>query len=160
MISYSRGNILDSDVEALICPINLVGTGATKGSERRFRKQFPQNHRAYQLAANEGSLRPGQMLVFKTNQPFIHKYIINFPVKRHWSTPSLILDIESGMIDLIDVIKNNNIKSVAIGALGTCGPCGLDWEIVKPFILRPFYQLPHIRVDIYEPKPVTMARMN
>ncbi len=158
MISFTiNNNILKADVEALVCPINLVGTAGRKSLTRSFRKAYPDNYKAYQLAADKDKLRPGQMLVYRTQEAYYQKYIINFPTNRHWSNPSLILDIEMGLDDLIFVIRGNAIKSVAIPALGCAGPYGLDFNRdVKPLIIRAFNRIPRIRVDVYEPKPMNI----
>ncbi len=161
MISFNNTNILKADVEALICPINIVGTAGRKSLTRRFRQVFPDNYKAYQLAASQDKLRPGQMLVYQTKEPFIQKFIINFPTTRHWSNPSMLIDIETGLDDLIFVVRANTIKSIAIPALGCTGPNALDFKRdVKPLIIEAFKRIPRVWVDIYEPKTATMAKSN
>ena len=58
------------------------------------------------------------------------KIIINFPTKTNWRLPSEYQYIESGLEELVKVIKEKNIKSIAIPPLGA-GNGGLNWDKVK-----------------------------
>ncbi|MFK9903131.1 macro domain-containing protein, partial [Klebsiella pneumoniae] len=71
--------------------------------------------------------------VFETNQLTGPRYIVNFPTKRHWKGKSRIEDIVSGLEDLVRVVENYNIRSIAIPPLGS-GLGGLEWQDVKPLI--------------------------
>ena len=73
-----------------------------------------------------GEVKLGKMHVVETNSFFNPKYIINFPTKGHWRSQSRMKDIESGLMDLIKVVKELNIKSIAVPPLG-CGNGGLKW---------------------------------
>ncbi|GHU60472.1 hypothetical protein AGMMS49975_29500 [Clostridia bacterium] len=79
------------------------------------------------------------------------RYIINFPTKRHWRDASLIEDIQAGMRDLAEVIRNHNIMSVALPPLG-CGLGGLEWSVVRPCIESELSKLGDVRIDVYEPR--------
>ena len=59
-----------------------------------------------------------------------HKWIINFPTKRHWRHPSKLEWIRDGLKDLNRVIRENGIRSVAVPPLG-CGNGGLEWSQVR-----------------------------
>jgi hypothetical protein len=59
-------------------------------------------------------------------------------------------DIESGLDDLIRVIGEKNIRSIAIPPLG-CGFGGLDWEEVRPLILAAMEKLTEVDAWIYLP---------
>ncbi|MBX9265385.1 macro domain-containing protein, partial [Klebsiella pneumoniae] len=69
----------------------------------------------------------------ETNQLTGPRYIVNFPTKRHWKGKSRIEDIVSGLEDLVRVVENYNIRSIAIPPLGS-GLGGLEWQDVKPLI--------------------------
>lgn len=74
---------------------------------------------------------PGHLHYFKEK----NKIIINFPTKNNWRNPSKIEYIKDGLISLIKLIKNLNLKSIAIPMLG-CGNGGLDWKEVNTLIIN------------------------
>jgi O-acetyl-ADP-ribose deacetylase (regulator of RNase III) len=90
------------------------------------------------------------MLVFETGQLGNPKYVINFPTKRHWRGKSKLVDIEAGLVALVDEVRRRGIQSIAIPPLG-CGLGGLDWADVRPRIVAAFESLPEVRVMLFEP---------
>ncbi len=58
--------------------------------------------------------------------------------------------IEEGLQDLCQFIIINQVKSIAIPALGA-GNGGLDWQAVKPKIEQALADLDNIDIVIYEP---------
>ncbi len=149
MIRYTQGNILKAEVEALVNTVNTVGVMG-KGIALAFKKAFPENFEAYYKAYREGKLQIGKMLVFQ-NQQMFPKYIINFPTKKHWRHPSKYEYVREGLIDLIEVIKEYNIQSVAIPPLG-CGNGKLEWSIVQKMIEESLSEIAESRdIILYEP---------
>src|SRR5699024_9259180 len=63
--------------------------------------------------------------------------------------PSKIDYIEKGLIDLVKVIQDLQIESIALPPLG-CGNGGLNWHEVRPLIIEAFQPL-NIKVHLYEP---------
>jgi len=78
------------------------------------------------------------------------KWIIHFPTKRHWRQPSRIEWVREGLEDLVRVVRELGIESIAIPPLG-CGNGGLDWEQVRPLIDDAFADLPTTEVVVFEP---------
>ena len=78
------------------------------------------------------------------------RFIVNFPTKNYWREQSRIEDIESGLQSLVEAIKENEIKSIAMPALG-CGLGGLDYAEVKPLIERAFVNLPNVDIFLFVP---------
>ncbi len=149
MIELTKGNILHADAQALVNTVNCIGYMG-KGIALQFKKAFPDNFKAYHAACRRKSVKPGEMFVFETNSMWNPRYIINFPTKRHWRGKSRIEDIQSGLIDLIKVIKRNNIQSLAIPPLG-CGLGGLDWKEVRPLIEKALAEAPDVKAYLFEP---------
>jgi O-acetyl-ADP-ribose deacetylase (regulator of RNase III) len=149
MIEIKKGNLLQSDVEALVNTVNSIGYMG-KGVALQFKQAFPENFTAYQQACRAKKVRPGKMFVFKTESMINPKFIINFPTKRHWRGNSRLEDIESGLYALIQEIKRLGIRSIALPPLG-CGLGGLDWKVVRPMIEKAFSDLPEVRVLLFEP---------
>lgn len=131
-IVYNRGNILEADADAVVNTVNCVGIMG-KGIALQFRQAYPDNFSEYQSACRHKRLRPGVMLVHRTNRLNNPRYIINFPTKRHWKGNSKIADIEIGLVSLVDEIRRLEISTIAIPALG-CGNGGLNWDDVRPLI--------------------------
>jgi O-acetyl-ADP-ribose deacetylase (regulator of RNase III) len=149
MIEYRDGNLLEADVEALVNTVNTVGVMG-KGIALLFREAFLENYRLYREACLRGEIKIGKMFVVQTGQ-FLPRFIINFPTKQHWKMRSRLKYIEDGLRDLIGVVKENQIKSIAIPALG-CNNGGLNWDDVRPLIEAAFTELPEVRVLVYLPQ--------
>jgi len=149
MIELRQDNILQIDAEAVVNTVNSVGVMG-RGLALQFKKAYPDNFKAYQLACKNNEIYPGKMFVFKRPAFYNPKFIINFPTKRHWKEKSRIEYIEKGLDSLVQEIKNLNIKSIAVPPLG-CGLGGLDWNDVRPLIEQAFTALPDLNVFLYEP---------
>jgi O-acetyl-ADP-ribose deacetylase (regulator of RNase III) len=152
MISFTQGNLLAAQTEALVNTVNTVGIMG-KGIALMFKETFPENFRIYQAACKRGEVRIGHMLVTERRDMYSPKWIVNFPTKQHWRSPSRIEWIEQGLKDLARVIQENKIKSIAIPPLGT-GNGGLDWQDVRPRIESALSRLSDVEIIVYEPTPM------
>jgi O-acetyl-ADP-ribose deacetylase (regulator of RNase III) len=156
MVEITRGNLIETDTEALVNTVNCVGYMG-KGIALQFKKAFPDNFNAYERACRTGELKPGKMFVFSTGSLVNPKYIINFPTKRDWREKSRIEDIQIGLTSLINEIRKLGVSSVALPPLG-CGLGGLRWEDVRPLIERAFAALPEVHVVLFEPTGAPEAK--
>ncbi|MBN1364435.1 MAG: macro domain-containing protein [Syntrophaceae bacterium] len=149
MIKYINGNIFESNAEALINTVNTVGVMG-KGIALQFKKAYHHNYKAYVEACKKNEIEIGKLLVTKdSNLNTGEKYIINFPTKKDWRKPSEYSFIDAGLDDLIRIIEEYNIKSVAIPPLGA-GNGGLEWERVKRIIEQKLSSL-KAEVMVFEP---------
>ncbi|MRX56731.1 Appr-1-p processing protein [Bacillus idriensis] len=149
MIHYTKGNLLEADVEALVNTVNTVGVMG-KGIALQFKQAFPQNFKEYKKSCDQKLLKPGDMLTVSVSMIQNPKYIINFPTKRHWKNKSKIEDVESGLVALAQEISDLGIKSIAVPPLG-CGNGGLNWKDVKPLIEKHLEKLKDVDIHVYEP---------
>jgi O-acetyl-ADP-ribose deacetylase (regulator of RNase III) len=149
MIHYKTGNLLEAGADALVNTVNSVGVMG-KGIALQFKQAFPENYEKYRLACEHGEVGPGRMFVFATGNLMGPRFIINFPTKRHWKGKSSIEDVESGLDDLLRVIRQNGIKSIAVPPLG-CGNGGLNWSTVRKIIEAKLGRLESVDVLVYEP---------
>ena len=149
MIEPMQGDILQAKADALVNSVNCVGVMG-RGIALQFRKAFPENFKVYEAACKRQEVSPGKMLVFETGLLTGPRYVINFPSKRHWKGRSRIEDIDAGLLGLVKEIRDRGIRSVAVPPLG-CGLGGLDWNVVRPRIIRAFLELPDVRVLLFEP---------
>ena len=149
MVELTKGNILDAEADALVNTVNTVGVMG-KGIALQFKQAFPKNFDEYRKACARGAVVPGKMFVVHTNRLGNPRLIVNFPTKRHWKGKSRMEDITAGLSDLADVIRRENIRSIAIPPLG-CGNGGLDWDEVRPNIVHALADLPDLRVLVFSP---------
>ncbi|WLD14369.1 macro domain-containing protein [Planctellipticum variicoloris] len=149
MIRYTTGNLLEDPSEALVNTVNEVGVMG-KGIALMFREEFPENTRAYVEACKAGTLQVGKMLVTVQKELVGPKWVINFPTKKHWRNPSKMEWIRSGLKDLVRVIRESGIRSIAVPPLG-CGNGGLEWSQVRQEIETAFAELPNVDVTVYAP---------
>jgi O-acetyl-ADP-ribose deacetylase (regulator of RNase III) len=149
MIRFTKGDLLNSDAEAIVNTVNCVGIMG-RGIALQFKKMYPDNFEAYAAACAVNELQPGRMFIFETEEMTNPRYIINFPTKRHWRGNSKIEDIESGLLALKEDIKRLNIKSIALPPLGS-GLGGLPWAGTRERILQAFEDLVDVDILVYEP---------
>lgn len=149
MLSFTQGNLLEADVEALINTVNTVGVMG-KGIALQFKQAYPANFKEYQKACKAGMVEVGQVFVHDRGTLSNPRYIINFPTKRHWRSKSRLADIEAGLQDLSAQIQRLDIGSIAVPPLG-CGNGGLDWDHVRAAIVDHLGALPATDVLVFTP---------
>jgi O-acetyl-ADP-ribose deacetylase (regulator of RNase III) len=146
-IEQEKGDLLAADVDALVNPVNTAGVMG-KGLALQFKKAFPACFTAYEGACKAGEVVIGRMhIVTRIEAP---RFIINFPTKKHWRSPSKLEYVRDGLRDLVAQVGALGITSIAIPQLG-CGLGGLDWADVKPLIVEAFEAVSNVRVVLYEP---------
>jgi len=156
VLKVTQGDLLHSDAETLVNPVNAVGVMG-KGLALQFKRAFPDNFQRYKAACKRGEVVPGRVHIVERDALCNPRYIINFPTKRHWREPSRLADIESGLEDLARAIRERSIRSIAVPPLG-CGNGGLAWTDVLPRIERVLGDLGGIAVFVYEPNTSSGAK--
>ena len=149
MIKFLSGSPLDAPVEAVVNTVNTVGVMG-KGIALMFKEAFPENFRAYEAACKRKEVRVGHMFVTENLALCGPRWILNFPTKQHWRQPSRMEWITAGLRDLRGVVEENNIRSIALPALG-CGNGGLDWSEVRPEIEQSLAEMNDVDVLVFEP---------
>lgn len=150
MTKIVKGDLINSEAEALVNTVNTVGVMG-KGIALQFRQAFPDEYyKDYQQACKHDEIKIGKMHVFETGKLTNPRFIVNFPTKQHWRGKSKIEDIRAGLDDLINVVRAKNIKSIAIPPLG-CGNGGLLWSEVRPLIEKAFAEIPEVEALLYSP---------
>ncbi len=149
MIQFKTGDIFESDANALVNTVNTVGIMG-KGIALQFRKRFPKNYKVYLDASKNKELAIGKLLVVEDESLLKgNQFIINFPTKTTWKKPSEYEYIEKGLDELVRILPNYPIQSIAIPPLGS-GNGGLNWNKVKEIINSKLEGL-EIKVIVYEP---------
>lgn len=129
MITYTQGNLLEARTEALVNTVNTVGVMG-KGIALMFKERFNQNFRLYAAACKAGQVHTGTMFVTEANELDGPRWVVNFPTKQHWRTPSRMKWVVDGLQDLRQFLTENQVKSIAIPPLGA-GNGGLNWPDVR-----------------------------
>lgn len=151
-IEYKSGDMFEEPTEAIVNTVNCVGVMG-KGVALEFKRRWPNNFKAYKLLCDEKRLEPGSMFIFDNND-FLsdgkHRYLINFPTKKHWRSRSKLEYIEQGLDDFVRQVECLGIKSVALPPLG-CGNGGLQWTEVRSLIEKKLTKLPNVRFVVFAP---------
>ena len=146
-IEVTEGDLLAADVDALVNPVNCVGVMG-KGLALQFKRAFPHAFQEYAKACKAGEVVPGKVhVVRRSTSP---ETIFHFPTKKHWRHPSRLEWVVDGLADLKKQVRELEIASIAIPALG-CGLGGLQWGAVRPAIEAAFAELPEVTVWLYGP---------
>ena len=157
MITFTKGNILDSTAEAIVNTVNTVGVMG-KGLALQFKEAYPDNYAIYHKECKLGNLQPGKMLITEALTLIgAKKIIVNFPTKTDWRRPSEYSYIDSGLDALKQEIISRQIKSIAIPPLGSRNG-GLDWHRVRDMIVEKLQDL-DCNIIIYEPSDSISEKM-
>jgi O-acetyl-ADP-ribose deacetylase (regulator of RNase III)/uncharacterized protein YwgA len=157
MIKFIKGNLLESNAEALVNTVNTEGIMG-KGIALQFRNMFPINYKLYVKACRNNEIKIGKLFVTE-EQTLLNgsKIIINFPTKKSWKLPSEYRYIEEGLKELVNIINIRKIKSIAIPPLGS-GNGGLDWNRVKIMIDQYLNNI-ECDIEIYEPNSTILETL-
>ena len=129
MITYIDGDLFESPAKVLVNTVNTKGVMG-KGIALKFKRIYPEMFKLYREHCEHGRLDLGKLFLYKTS----HKWVLNFPTKKHWRNPSRIEYIEAGLQKLTKSYGEMGITSIAFPALG-CGNGELDYESqVKPLM--------------------------
>jgi len=162
-LSVAEGDMFFSKMQTLTVSVNVVGImGAGLASRAKY--QFPDVYVYYQDLCREKKLQMGKPQLYKREASFEHeladdsaslsnadiaKWFLLFPTKQHWKNRADIKGIEEGLQWIVSNYKKENIKSLAIPALG-CGLGRLEWREVGPLMCK-YLRTIEIPVSIYVP---------
>ena len=137
MITYVDFSIFESPAKVLANTVNTVGVMG-KGIALEFKRVYPEMFKEYQRLCEGGQFHTGDLWLFKTS----HKWILNFPTKRHWRNRSKPEYIEAGLRKFTHMYSDAGITFVSFPMLG-CGNGELDWKSqVKPMMEQYLRGLP------------------
>src|SRR5437867_3314192 len=149
MIRFTQGNLLEAPAEALVNTVNEKGVMG-KGVALMFKEAFPDSAKAYEDAARRGEVHVGKVLVTERAGNDGPRWIIHFPTKKHWRNPSKLEWVRDGLQDLVRVIGELRIRTIALPPLGS-GNGRLDWELVRSEIEHSLGELVDVDVLVFEP---------
>ena len=154
MITYVVCDLFTSPARTLVNTVNTVGVMG-KGIAKDFKTIYPEMFARYQELCEKGQFDIGQLWLYRTP----NKWVLNFPTKKHWRSPSHPDYIEAGLKKFVDTYYIHGITSVSFPQLG-CGNGELDWESqVRPLMEKYLDPLPfeiyiHLqdRTDLLSPE--------
>lgn len=151
MIVYEGvGDILKTDVQTLVCPVNTVGAMGA-GLALAMRKRYAGLYQHYRHLCKTKRLRIGVCAIYKV--PHSNQQILLFPTKGDWRKPSQVEYIEEALEYLMEHLGTFNIQDIAFPPVG-CGYGNLDFSReVLPLLHRYLHDEPDIDVSILLPPP-------
>ena len=152
-LAIVSGDLFQRHAAALVNPVNCVGVMGA-GLAKQFREVYPTCFLPYKRACSEGRLRPGKVFAWPrpSAEPGFPQWIIHFPTKRNWRDKSRMADLETGLADLIRVVREKEIPSIAIPPLGA-GLGGLDPAAVGKLLQERLQPLAEEGVQVFLVQP-------
>lgn len=148
-----QGDLFKSGAQTLVNTVNVVGVMG-KGIALGFKQRFPAMFEDYRQRCARNEVRLGEPYIYKAaGEP----WVINFPTKGHWRSPSKLADIERGLDFLAAHAAEWGIQSLAVPPLG-CGNGELEWRVVGPIIFERLSRL-EVPVLMYAPFDTTLVEL-
>jgi O-acetyl-ADP-ribose deacetylase (regulator of RNase III) len=141
-IKYRENSIFESKDQTIVNTVNIAGVMG-KGLALEFKKRFPDMYKDYREKFENGELDVGKSLLYKKT----HKWILNFPTKKHWRGKSKLEYLEKGLAEFVRMYREWGIESISFPQLG-CKNGGLDWSDVQPLMEKYLAEV-DIPVTIY-----------
>ncbi|AXT27817.1 phosphatase [Ruegeria sp. AD91A] len=128
MLTYKRTSLLEANTQTLVNTVNCVGVMG-KGIAKAFKQREPNMFTAYKRICDQKLLEPGKLWLWRGSE----QWVLNFPTKKHWRSPSRIEWVEAGLEKFASTYEEQGVTDIAFPKLG-CGNGGLEWEDVKPLM--------------------------
>ena len=143
MITYVDFSLFESPAKVLVNTVNTVGVMG-KGIAKDFKRLYPEMFSGYQRLCEENMFNTGQLWLYKTP----HKWVLNFPTKKHWRNPSRPEYVEAGLEKFTRIYQDARITSISFPQLG-CGNGGLDWPTQTKPLMESYLKGLHIEIFIH-----------
>lgn len=143
-VQLVRGDIFRDTADALVCPVNVVGTMGA-GLARKFAERFPMMLPEYQRACRDRTLTVEQVLVWRGP-----RVVVCLATKADWRDPSRLSYVVQGLASLGEVIQREGWASVAVPALGA-GLGRLPWWQVEKAVQDFGATVPQTEIRLYPP---------
>ena len=144
------GDLFTTQAQTRVNTVNCVGIMG-KGVAQEFKKRYPSMFEDYAERCERKQVRLGEPYLYRDRSGV---FIVNFPTKDHWRSPSRLSDIERGLDYFVQHHAEWGIKSVAFPPLG-CGNGGLSWEEVGPLM---YGKLRHLKLRLRFTLPTELPR--
>lgn len=156
VIRVIQGDLFESQAQTLVNTVNTVGVMG-KGIALEFKQRYPAMFDDYRARCDRSEVKLGEPYIYRPPGGGV-PWIINFPTKGHWRTPSKLRDIERGLRYLVTNVSAWGIESPAVPPLG-CGNGQLEWRVVGPVIYEHLDRL-DIPVELYAPFGTPLVQLS
>lgn len=147
------GDLFASQAQTLTNAVNTVGVMG-KGIALECKRRYPDMFADYVRRCDQGEVQLGVPYLYRRPTT---PWILNFPTKGQWRSPSRLDDVASGLDHLAENAEAWGIESIAVPALG-CGAGGLDWSDVGPMLSDRLSRL-DIPVELHAPTEAAAAEV-
>lgn len=106
-------DLFETDAQTIVNTVNCVGAMG-KGIALEYKKRYPEMYIRYVELCERNLIRPGKLWLYKSTE----KWVLNFPTKDHWRTPSKLEYLEEGLEKFVATYREKNIRSIAFPLLG------------------------------------------
>lgn len=140
-----NSNIFHSQCQVLVNTVNCVGL-MDEGLALEMKNRYPLMFEKYKELCDKKLLKIGSLWIFK---PFESKqWILNFPTKEHWQTPSKYEYIEEGIKKFTETYKEKGITSIAFPMLDYSDD-NLNKEKIIEILIKYLVKCDNLIVEIY-----------
>lgn len=133
MLTITKGDVLKSEHEAIVIPVNCVGVMGA-GLAKKFKEMYSESHpeiiNAYINDCKSDTIVASAVSLHEsTSLP--HKYILFAATKQHWRDNGCELYIvRTCLSNIVRHILNYRIANIGIPALG-CGCGKIEWDVFR-----------------------------
>lgn len=144
-------DLFESGCEVLVNAVNVIGAMGA-GLARQFGLRYPRMYDLYKEDCRNHKLSVGKMHTYRNpDDTGRYKWIVNFPTMHFPGEITRRATLEEGFVSLESFIRDNNIKSIAIPALG--GGIGrFPFSDLVPIVEAFSARLPGLKIKLYEPQ--------
>ena len=138
-----KGNLFTSNCQTLVNTVNCVGVMGA-GIALEFRLRYPQMYERYVEICNSNLLDIGKLWLYKSE----HRWVLNFPTKKHWKRASKIEFLQLGLQKFVDTYEKKGITSIAFPLLGSLNGGIYENESLE-IMTKYLYKCDDIKIEIY-----------
>lgn len=157
MVEILNSNILESDCDYIVIPVNTKGVMGA-GLAKEFAKKYLNYYELYKdHCRNCHSFKGGDWLVIDRGEEGLEgKKFILLATKEDWRNSSQLYWIEKGLVSLnqyfaVILLMFKDSKSLAIPAIG-CGLGGLNWASVLSLMETYLLEFDNLTLHVYPPQ--------
>ena len=142
-------DLFASGLRCLVNPVNSSGR-MKEGLPAAFLQKFPTMVSGYKGMCAQRALRPGRIWMFQ--DPASGVWIANLSVRESEGSRSQLSWVDEGLCELARKVREFDIQSVAIPALGCENGGGVEWHQVQEMVAK-YFEHAKAEILIYPPCP-------
>ncbi|MGB1287901.1 MAG: macro domain-containing protein [Aggregatilineales bacterium] len=141
MLTFVHADLFYSPARVLVNPVNTVGSMGS-GISYDFKRFYPAMYEQYRELCEADDFQPGQLMLYRTP----HKWVLNFPTKRHYRAKDDPDAIEQGLQKFAATYADMGITSVSFPMLAD----NIAWDDLRALLKAYLAPLPiSVFVHVY-----------